>query len=379
MKVGIIGRTNVGKSTYFKALTLEDVEIEDRPFTTIEPNHGIGYVTIPCPEKEFKTKCSPHNAPCENGIRYVPIEVIDVAGLVAKASEGKGLGNKFLSDAMEADALIEVIDISGTTDGSGSRTTGYDPGKDVAMVKEELIKWVASIISRANIKSGTDPAESIYKNLSGLKFGIETVKDAMKTLSIKSLDENAALALSEYILKKDKPMVIACNKMDATLDVNTVLEDLKKRFDYTFMPCSAAAELTLKEAHKHGFIKYSENEFIPVKELNQEQKKGLAIISSIIKKYGSTGVQNVVNTLIFYLMGAKVVFTVEDEKKLTDGRGRILPDAYIVGAEATPKDVALLVHSEIAKNYKGALDCRTGLRVKNDEPVKNGQVLKIIV
>ena len=379
MKIGVIGRTNVGKSTFFKALTLEDVQIEDRPFTTIDPNHGVGYVTIECPEKWFKTKCSPHNAPCENGIRFVPIEVIDVAGLVPGASEGRGLGNKFLSDAMEADALIEVIDISGTTDSLGSHTTGYDPGKDVEMVRDELTKWIASIIARANIKSGADPAESIYKNLSGLKFRFETIKDAIKTLSIKSIDEKSTLTMSEYILKKDKPITVACNKMDATHDVSSVIKDLEARFDYRFISCSAAAELTLKEAHKHGFISYSGNEFVPVKELNAEQKKGLSIIEDIIKKHGSTGVQNVVNTLIFDVIGDKVVFTVEDEKKLTDGRGRILPDAFVVDPDANPRDVATMVHSEVAERYKGALDCRTGLKVKNDEPVKNGQVLKIIV
>lgn len=378
MKIGVIGRTNVGKSTFFKAMTLEDVQIEDRPFTTIDPNHGIGYVTVPCPEKEFKTKCSPHNSPCENGTRFVPVEVIDVAGLVLGASEGKGLGNKFLSEAMEADALIQVIDISGNTDSSGARTTGYDPGEDVEMVQNELTKWVASVISRANVKSGADPAENIYKSLSGLKFSFQTVKEAVKSVGVKTLDGETSMAISRFVLKKDKPMIVACNKMDATDDVKDKIEKLKERFDYTFVPCSAAAELTLKEAHKHGFISYTGDGFTNIKDLTKEQEKGLEIIRSILDKYGGTGIQKVVNSLVFDVIGDKVVFTVEDEKKLTDGRGRVLPDAYVVGPSYTPRDVAELVHSEVAANYKGALDCRSNLKVKNDEPVKNGQILKIM-
>ncbi|MCL5009417.1 MAG: YchF-related putative GTPase [Candidatus Parvarchaeota archaeon] len=378
MKIGIIGRTNVGKSTLFKAMTLEDVKIEDRPFTTIDPNHGVGYATVQCPEKEFGMKCVPHNSPCIDGIRFVPLEVIDVAGLISGASEGKGLGNKFLSDAMEADALIEVIDISGTTDSSGFHASDYDPGNDIEMVTEELTQWIATVIRRANFRNGADIVESIYKNLSGLKFSPETIKEAVKTLDIHTIDENTSTELSSYILKKDKPMIIACNKMDITPDLDTKLKDLKKRFDYTFIPCSAAAELTLKEAHKHGFISYSSERFRVLKDLTPEQKNGLNIIENIIKTHGSTGVQNVVNTLLFDLMGSKVIFTVEDEKKLTDGRGRALPDAYIVDKEATPKDVAGLVHSEVAAKYKGAIDCRSGLKIKNDDPVKTGQILKIL-
>ncbi len=186
MKIGIIGRTNVGKSTLFKSLTLEDIAIENRPFTTIEPNHGIGYVTIECPEKRFKTKCNPNNAPCINGQRFVPIELIDVAGLIEGAHEGQGLANKFLSNAMEADALINVIDLSGTTDSSGSESTEYDPARDIKMVHDEIIQWVKGIIMKNKIRSDEDLTTHIYKSLTGLKIKQDTVKDAVKLLQINS-------------------------------------------------------------------------------------------------------------------------------------------------------------------------------------------------
>ncbi len=379
MKVGIIGRTNVGKSTFFKSLTLEDVQIEDRPFTTIEPNKGIGYVTIKCPEKEFNTKCTPHNSPCVNGIRFVPLEIIDVAGLIEGANKGRGLGNKFLSDAMEADGLIQVIDISGKTDGAGNPTANYDPKKDLEMVKKELESWIKSIILRIRLRGTEDISEAVYKALSGLKFKFSTVKEAVKAMNVKTLDEASAGLISDYVLSKDKPMVIAANKMDATENLKERLADLRSNFKYSIISCSAAAELTLKEANKHGFIDYSENSIKIKKELNKDQIKAVDILNQIIKKYGNTGVQQALNELVFGLMKNKVVFTVEDEKKLSDSRGRILPDSYIVGPNATPQDVAEIIHSDIAKNYKGAIDCRTGLKVKNDEPVKNEQILKIIV
>ncbi|MGC8533510.1 MAG: YchF-related putative GTPase [Candidatus Parvarchaeum sp.] len=379
MKIGIIGRTNVGKSTLFKALTLEEVDIEDRPFTTIEPNKGVGYVSFECPEKYFKVKCNPHNAPCVDGTRFVPINIIDVAGLVEDASEGKGLGNKFLSDIMEADAIIEVIDISGNTDSSGNKTKGFDPAIDIEMVDKEIKKWIASIISRSKYVGKEDISDVIFKNVSGINIKYSTVKEVVKELGIKEINDETALKMASLMMKKDKPMLILCNKMDSVDDLDERIKKLKERFDYNFMACSAAAELTIREAEKNGFIRVKDGKIERLKDLSGDQEKAIGIIENIIKKYGSTGVKEALNRLVFELKGYKVVFPVEDEKKLTDGFGRVLPDAYLVERDATPKDVAAMIHSDIAKNYKGAIDCKTGLKVKNDSPVKNGQVLKILV
>ena len=379
MKVGIIGRTNVGKSTFFKALTLEEVQIEDRPFTTIDPNRGIGYVTVHCPEKEFNTKCNPHNSPCVGGVRRVPLEVIDVAGLIEGASAGKGLGNKFLSEAMEADALIEVIDVSGKSNESGGPAIDYDPAKDIDMVERELVLWIKSIILKSRVRNNEDISEAVYKSLSGLKFRPETVRDAIKKNAVKTLDDFSAESISRFVLDHDKPIVIACNKMDATDNLKERMNKLKSRYKYDLIPCSAAAELTLKEAEKHGFLEYPENNFKITKDLNKDQTRALDIVGEIIKKNGSTGVQEILNHLVLETSKNKVIFTVEDEKKLCDGRGRILPDAYIVKESATPRDVAGIVHTDLVQKYKGAIDCRTNLKIKNDEPVKNGQILKIII
>jgi ribosome-binding ATPase YchF (GTP1/OBG family) len=379
MKIGLIGRTNVGKSTLFKALTLEDIAIEDRPFTTIEPNKGIGYVKMVCPEKDMNTKCQPRNAPCVRGYRYVPVDLIDVAGLISGAHEGKGLGNKFLSDAMEADALIEVVDISGRTDGSGAQAVDYDPANDIRMVKSEVTQWIASLLTKRRKRSEESLVEFVHRPLSGLGISYEIVKEALNALNIETLDDDNVIPLSERIFNGSKPIIIACNKMDVTSNLDEKINRLKEEFDYTFVPCSAGAELTLKEAEKTGFIEYDEDGFKVRKQLNHDQETALSTLKKVLDRYGGTGVQKVLNTIVFEVTKSKVVFPVEDEKRLSDARGNVLPDAYIVKESATPLDVARKIHSEVADKYKGAIDCRTGLKVKNDEPVKNGQIIKILV
>lgn len=379
MKIGIIGRTNVGKSTFFKALTLENVKIEDRPFTTIEPNRGVGYVRIKCPESEFGIKCNPHNSPCKYGYRFVPLDIIDVAGLVKNAHEGRGLGNKFLSDAMEADGLIEVIDVSGTTDSEGMPAVNYDPIEDISMVKNEIVLWIASLIKSVKIRSGDDIATQISKKLSGIKITFDTIKQKIKEVNFSLTDENSINQLSEALVSSEKLILIAANKMDISPNIKDILEKIGKNFKYKCVPCSAEAELTLKEAEKSKFIEYNGSEIKVMGGLNEYQKKAIDILRKILNKFGSTGVQETLNSLVFDVIKAKVVFTVEDENKMSDGRGNVLPDAYLVLDNSTPRDVAAIVHSDMAKKYKGAIDCRTGLKLKNDEPVKNGQIIKIIV
>ena len=105
MKVGLVGKPNAGKSTFFTAVTSASAQIGDYPFTTIDKNVGIAHVRKPCPSKELSVEPNPNNSLSINGIRYIPVEVIDVAGLVPGAHKGKGMGNKFLDDLRQADVL----------------------------------------------------------------------------------------------------------------------------------------------------------------------------------------------------------------------------------------------------------------------------------
>ncbi len=376
MRVGLFGKTNVGKSTLFKALTLEEVEIADRPFTTIEPNVGIGYITVPCPEKEFGVKCNPGNAPCKNGIRYVPVEIVDVAGLIKGASEGKGLGNKFLSDAMAADILIEVVDASGKTDENGNPTEGRNPIEDVLMVEDELYRWLASIILRTRIRGNQKLEEALYQQLTGLKFTIDNVKSAINSLNVFSLDENTAMNLAKYLIKNFKKIVIALNKIDIAPNYQKVKDEIEK-LGYPVVPCSAEIMLMLREAEKKGYIEINGAEIKVLKQLTPQQENAIKLGERFLKEHGDC-LTELMNKTVLEVYGGKVVFPVEDENKLTDSRGRVLPDAFILDKDATPEDLAMKIHSEIAQNLKLAIDCKTKMKIGKNDKLKHLQVVKLV-
>lgn len=119
--IGCVGKPSAGKSTFFNAVTDGKAKTGNFPFTTIEPNEGITYFMIQCPcvAKNKSSICQPHYGKCVQGTRYIPIKLLDVAGLIPGASEGAGLGNKFLDDLRHANVLMHIIDVSGRTNEKG--------------------------------------------------------------------------------------------------------------------------------------------------------------------------------------------------------------------------------------------------------------------
>jgi len=372
MEIAICGKPSSGKSSFFKASTMIDVPISARPFTTIKSNVGIAYVTSPCPCKELNVKCNPKNSQCLNGTRLIPIKLWDIAGLIPGAHEGKGLGNRFLSDIIQTDVLIHIVDTSGKTDAEGNLTEEHDPSEDIKFLEKEIDLWFTSVIKRNLVKIRDKGKAS--EVLSGLGIKPEHVELALKKVGL-SPEE-----LAKELRKLSKPILIAANKIDLSTSHEN-LEKMKKDFqNLTIVPCSAEAEITLRTASKASFIDYipGSKDFEIKKELNENQKKGLELIRKIVlDKYNSTGIQDCLNKAIFDFLNYIAVYPVENELKFSDKKGNILPDVFLMPKGSTALDLAFKVHTDIGKRFIGAIDARTKKRVSADYELKNGDVISI--
>ncbi len=396
MLIGVVGKPNVGKSTFFQALTMAPAQRANYPFTTIDANRGVGYVEIECVDKEFGIRCNPRHGFCENGRRFVPVEVMDVAGLVPGAHEGKGLGNKFLDDLRQADALIHIIDASGSTNENGEpvQPGSYDPVNDVKFLEEELDYWIKGILnknwaklSRLEKTTSRDKANLLSEQLSGLKISQPEILDALKESEVdekdlESWNENEKIKFCRSVRKASKPMVIAANKCDMPAAKENI-ERLKKAFpEYIIVPVSAESELVLKEAAKKGMIKYtpgdSEFEVSNPQQLNEKQVRALEFISkNVLKIYGSTGVQRCINAAVFDMLKYIAVFP-GGVSKLADAEGNVLPDVFLMPPKSTALDFAERIHKDMAKHFIRAIDVKTKRALGADYALKHRDVIEIV-
>jgi len=394
MLIGIVGKPNVGKSTFFKAATLAEAEIANRPFTTIKPNEGVGFVRVECAEKFFDVKCNPRQGFCIDGQRFVPAKMIDVAGLVPGAHVGKGLGNKFLSDLVQADVLIHIVDASGSTDAEGKviEPGSYDPIQDVRFVEDELDKWFASMLKenwskfiRQSLQKAAEKA--LAEQFYGFKITLDMVAKALRTTNLGSKTlinwtDSDILKFASAVRMMSKPVIIAANKIDLhTAKAN--VERLKKEFpNYLIVPCSAESELALREAAKLDLIKYipgdGKFEILNPEKLSAQQKKALDFVKEkILGVWHTTGVQTCLNAAVFDFLKYIVVFP-GGVHKLTDAEGRVLPDAFILPPKSTAYDFAAKIHTDFAKNFVAAIDVRTKRKIGRDSILKNLDVIEIM-
>lgn len=383
IEIGIAGKPNAGKSTFFRSATLAEAEIANYPFTTIKPNVGIGHVRVRCVCNELGVECGK----CIEGWRFIPVKLIDVAGLVPDAHKGRGLGNEFLDDLRQSEAIVHVVDASGSTDENGNEIGlgERDPVEDVKFLLNELDMWIFGILKKNWEKvvrkakaERKDQAKFILEPLSGLGFEEPMIREAFKGYEdIQKIGDEELKVIARELREKRFKMVISANKADKA--PKELLEKLKK-FDSSAIPTSASYELTLRTAAKTGYIKYlpGDPDFKILKELNEKQKKALEKIREYLNTFKSTGVQEVINKLVFEVLGYIVVYPVEDERKFTDSKGNVLPDAFLVKKGTTAKQLAYKIHTEIGKGFIYGLDARRKMRIAEDYELKNNDVIKIV-
>ena len=394
-KLGIVGKPNTGKSTFFSAATLIPVDIRNYPFTTIKPNRGIGYLRTPCVHKEFNIEDNPKNSLCLDGIRLVPVEMIDVAGLVPGAWEGRGLGNQFLDEIMRADALLHVVDASGGTDCEGRicKLGEHDPLEDVKFLENEITMWMNQILKKdwpkmaRTAESGKENLISILESrLSGLAIKRFHIIESLRKSDLKvdhptGWNAEDIIKLLDILRSVSKPTLIVANK----IDLPTAEENVErlKECGYTIVACSAEAELALRRAGEKGLIDYTPGDCrLTTKnpeKLTEAQKKALkAIQEHILFKFGSTGVQKAINTAFFELLQMVAVYPVEDSEHLSDHKGRVLPDVYLVPYGTTVRQLAYIIHTELGDSFIYAIDIRGKNRIGEDYILKDRDIVSIV-
>ncbi len=393
--LGIVGKPNTGKSTFFCASTLAPAEIANYPFTTIKANRGVGYVRTPCVHEEFKVKDTPLNSLCLDGVRLIPIEFIDCAGLVPGAWEGRGLGNQFLDEIRKADVLIHIVDASGGTDSEGRACNigDHDPLEDIQFLEHEITMWMASIlkkdwpkIARTVESESGDLFSMMEERLSGLAIRRHHIFEAAQRAKL-NVDKPASWSDNDFLMFVDtlrqtaKPMIVAANKTDLPCAEKNV-ERLKKT-NYPVVPCCAEAELALRRAAEKQLIDYRPGDcnfrILQPGKLSESQTKALETIRErILLTFGSTGVQEAVNTAFYRLLNMITVYPVEDLERLADHNGRVLPDAYLVPYGTTARQFAYIIHTELGEGFIYAVEAREKKRLGEDYVLRDRDVLSIV-
>uniref|UniRef100_A0A7C5US06 Redox-regulated ATPase YchF n=1 Tax=Ignisphaera aggregans TaxID=334771 RepID=A0A7C5US06_9CREN len=396
--IGLLGKTNVGKSTFFSAATLVPVKIENRPFVTLEPNTGIAYVRKTCVHKELNlSRCTPVTSMCIKGERFIPVILVDLPGLIKDAHKGRGLGNKFLDSIRQADALIHVVDASGSTDEDGRPVKpGFrNPIDDILTIEYEYEEWMYSIISRdwprfARALDHMNPGQvidSLSQRLSGLSITREHVAKALLLSKLENIKPSSwreeELRIFIHNLRIiAKPIVIAANKIDIPEAKDILKEMAKSLSDRIIVPVSALGELILRKAAEKNVIEYLPGDsFFKIKDVSnvtQQQLKVLENLDKILKEFGGTGVQQAINSVIFNALNRIAVYPVEDPNSYTDSKGNILPDTYLVPQGSKVIDLAYMIHTDLGKRFLYAIDAKTKQRIGKDYILRDGDVVKIV-
>ncbi len=396
IRIGLIGKTNTGKTTFFNAATLSSSEISTYPFTTKKAETATAHAITLCVHQEFNVFDNPNNSICKDGWRYIPIELIDLPGLIKDAWKGKGLGNQFLTIAAQSDVLLHVVDVSGSVDATGkvAEVGSGDPISDFADIEEELIMWYHKILEGNRdkvsklIRSGTDQIDALTDLYRGVGVTKDNIKETLKSTGLEDKEfDNYEIRdtknFATFLRNISKPTLIVANKIDIEGGEKT-FDRLRERYNDTIVvPASADSELSLRRAEQKSLIKYSPGseqfDIINPQELNEKQKNALEFIKkSIMGEYMRTGVQFAINVAVFKLLKMNSVYPVANEEKLTDKKGRVLPDLILMKDGATVKDLAKEIHTDLPKGLLYAKDLRYNLRLPTTYQLRDRDVISLI-
>jgi len=396
IRIGLIGKTNTGKTTFFNAATLSSSEISTYPFTTKKAETATAHAITLCVHQEFNVFDNPNNSICKDGWRYIPIELIDLPGLIKDAWKGKGLGNQFLTIAAQSDVLLHVVDVSGSVDATGkvAEVGSGDPISDFADIEEELIMWYHKILEGNRdkvsklIRSGTDQVNALTDLYRGVGVTKDNIKETLKSTGLEDKEfDNYEIQdtknFATFLRNISKPTLIVANKIDIEGGEKT-FDRLRERYNDTIVvPASADSELSLRRAEQKSLIKYSPGseqfDIINPQDLNEKQKNALEFIKkSIMGEYMRTGVQFAINVAVFKLLKMNSVYPVANEEKLSDKKGRVLPDLLLMKDGATVKDLAREIHTDLPKGLLYAKDLRYNLRLPTTYQLRDRDVISLI-
>ena len=389
LSIALAGKPNAGKSTFYKAATMADVDVGNYPFTTIDPNRGVTHARTRCPCLDRERRCDSEN--CHDGKRYVPVELLDVAGLVPGAHEGRGLGNQFLDALTDADVILNVVDAAGATNAEGEpvEVGSYDPLEEADFIEAEMDKWLAGIVDRnweSVERKSRSPDFDLEASITDLLTGFgATERDVTAVLrGLEYPDDPKAWtgddreALARAIRRRTKPIVVVANKVDAAPE--GALDRIQEGTDKPVVPVTADGELGLRRAAEAGVVDYDpgDGDFEIIGDVSEEQRKGLDAIRDAMEDHGGTGVQTALNAAVYDLLDRITVYPVQDASKWTDGTGTVLPDAFLLPSGATPPDLAYAVHTDIGEGYLHAIDARSSRRIGEGHELSEGDVVKIV-
>lgn len=388
ISIALAGKPNAGKSTFYKAATMADVDVANYPFTTIDANRGVSYVRTDCPCLERDERCGNDN--CHDGKRYVPIELLDVAGLVPGAHEGRGLGNQFLDALTNADAIVNVVDASGGTNEEGEpvEVGSYDPVEEVDFIEEEMDQWLTGIIDRnweGIVRQSRSPGFDIDEALADMLTGFGATEHDVTT-SLRGLDypgnpqewtDGNREELARDIRARTKPIILVANKADVAPEEN--IERLHETGKMV-IPATAEGELALRQGVEAGVVDYDpgDDDFEVIDDLSDQQRAGLERIRDVMQEWGGTGVQQSLDAAAYDLLDRITAYPVQNESKWTDGQENVLPDAFLLQRGSTPRDLAYAVHSDIGDGYLHAVNAKSKRDISDDYELEEGDVIKIV-